>query len=220
MSYGADGAYRNGEMPLSKWSKAQFLDQIESLGLANFADLKKLTVKELKFYCLDQTSWHHTGKYFNETNFYSLKDKDALEALDVNAIILSRPKRVIERKPKQPKVPNLYISAWVTYNNWEGSRNYPKLVSYEEIVQYRSNDKLVWTNCGRKRLSSLTIHYSATCKHGYSDKAQKQLDKEIKSRNEWWVKKHPYSEAAKTLAKEKTEAAKQVKVQEDDEMEL
>lgn len=79
MSNNAVDAYENGEMPLSKWSKKAIIERIEEA--INEGDieiqfsldeLKKLPLKALREFCLIYTSWHHTSKFYNKTDFYSL----------------------------------------------------------------------------------------------------------------------------------------------------
>lgn len=81
MSNNAVAAYEDGEMPLSKWTKAAILNVISencemSDEKANL--LKKMTAKELKDAFLKRSSWHHTSMFYNSTNFYSL-DFEAIE---------------------------------------------------------------------------------------------------------------------------------------------
>lgn len=76
MSNNAIDAYLCGEMPLSKWLKADLIDAIEDVleDKANIVKFKKLTVKQLKKHFLTRTSWHHTSKMYNETDFYSIDE--------------------------------------------------------------------------------------------------------------------------------------------------
>ena len=75
MSERAMAAHNNGEKPYSQWSKEDLLDCLPS---AIFEQAKKLTLSELKSELLYTSSWHHTGSYFNNTDFYSL-DEDFIE---------------------------------------------------------------------------------------------------------------------------------------------
>lgn len=79
MSNNAVAAYEDGEMPISKWSKKVIIERIEEAIDAkeielqcSLEELKKLPLKVLRDNCLTYTSWHHTSKFFNQTNFYSL----------------------------------------------------------------------------------------------------------------------------------------------------
>lgn len=65
MSNNAVDAYNNGEMPISKWTKDIFLKQCEDEGI----NIDKIT--EYKKY-LKKSSWHHTSKFYNATDFYSI----------------------------------------------------------------------------------------------------------------------------------------------------
>lgn len=86
MSNRAVEAYDNDEMPKSKWTKARMLDEIArymednwlTLGADADAYVAKLTKDELFSRFFRCSSWHHTSKYFNATDFYSL-DEDAVE---------------------------------------------------------------------------------------------------------------------------------------------
>ena len=88
MSVGAKQAYDMGEKPLSKWTKADILEGLPSIA----ASLKKFNLKTLREYCLERTSWHHTGKFANRTDFYSLKDEDDID-----------PSEIVEIKPEPKK---------------------------------------------------------------------------------------------------------------------
>lgn len=75
MSNNAVDAYENGEMPLSKWDKKAILDAIDYDDLELKCSLEKiraLPLKILKAQFLEYTSWHHTSKFYNCTDFYSL----------------------------------------------------------------------------------------------------------------------------------------------------
>lgn len=85
MSVRAQEAYENGEMPMSKWSKGVLLEVIneykEDMELDFDVELlKKLTLKTLKDKFLRYSSWHHTSKFCNCTDFYAI-DEDMLDKL-------------------------------------------------------------------------------------------------------------------------------------------
>ena len=74
MSQNAVKAYEHDEKPLSKINKDD-VDKVKSFLITNY-DLSpntKITIKRFKEYLktAGRSSWHHTGLYFNETNFYS-----------------------------------------------------------------------------------------------------------------------------------------------------
>lgn len=96
MSNNAAWAYATGEKPLSKWTKAALLAEIEEEAGAEILELVKgLTAKELKDEFLRRSSWHHTGAFYNATVFYEL-DIEKLEDLakeDVEEIVSKRKPR-------------------------------------------------------------------------------------------------------------------------------
>lgn len=83
MSIRAREAYAAGEMPKSRWTKAAMVEAIQ----AWCADADRVMLPEVeglrkdelfsRFFC--RTSWHHTGKYANSTDFYGV-DGDAADA--------------------------------------------------------------------------------------------------------------------------------------------
>lgn len=78
MSCNAALAYASGEMPKSKWTKRRMLEEIlsycEMFGIDVTEDLKGLRKDELFERFFEWKSWHHTGKYANETDFYGLDE--------------------------------------------------------------------------------------------------------------------------------------------------
>lgn len=85
MSKRAQEAYDEGEMPLSKWNKSVLIDVIHKYKDYNELNfnielLKKLTLKTLKNKFLTYSSWHHTSKFCNCTDFYKIYE-DAIDEL-------------------------------------------------------------------------------------------------------------------------------------------
>lgn len=82
MSRRAAEAYELGEMPKSKWTKKAMVTAIQSycdeFDMSFDPDvlkgMRKDDMFERFFY---KSSWHHTSKFFNETDFYKL-DEDAV----------------------------------------------------------------------------------------------------------------------------------------------
>jgi hypothetical protein len=84
MSIGAMEAYEAGERPKSRWTKALMLDAIgdacrdaERVMLPEVSKLRKDEVFS-RFFVV--TSWHHTSKYANETDFYGVDEMAVEEA--------------------------------------------------------------------------------------------------------------------------------------------
>jgi len=84
MSERAARAYDSGEKPKSRWTKKAMLDAIEEYcdesGIAYDGSASALKKDELfsRFFCW--TSWHHTGKYANATDFYGIDEDAVMEA--------------------------------------------------------------------------------------------------------------------------------------------
>ena len=96
MSESAAAAYDMGEKPFSKWTKSDIIERLQKLidsgdlesSEEDMKRIKRLTSKTVKYAFLKKSSWHHTGKYFKETDFYDITDDfskinlDDLEQID------------------------------------------------------------------------------------------------------------------------------------------
>ena len=166
MSNNAVECYDNNIKPMSKWKKNDILECVgEIYGIDVYKISNKLNLAELKDTFLVYDSWHHTSNRFNKTSFYRFDDEKEIDVKFINNIISGRVKK---EKAVKIETPNLYITALVKYDQWEGSRNHPKKVTYETVVNYRSNDKLIDCGSHTKRLSSLTILKSVSQKTKYA----------------------------------------------------
>lgn len=177
MSERALEAHNSGERPYSQWTKDDLIDELSYyLDDETCEKARKLTLGELRGELLYCSSWHHTGTYYNRTEFYSI-DETEVEKLTIERI--DKIIRTRTRTPRQPKVKEkpLYVTAKIQYTEWEGQyRRYRRPVEHIAIVQYMSNAKLIridsWTT---KRLSSVTILEKIEQKTKFADK--KRLEK-------------------------------------------
>ena len=127
MSERAKEAYDQGEMPLSKWTKATILEELNDAKI-DVATVRKYSAQTLRDYFLYYSSWHHTGKYFNETDFYGI---DIPESIDFERLDqlekANKEQRVQSKQTKKEIKPEI---ALVTYGEWVGTRSHPKLESH------------------------------------------------------------------------------------------
>lgn len=151
MSRNAAAAYRDNEMPLSKWTKTEILSECGEKAEM----LKLLHLPELRLHLLRNTGYHHTSAMYNRTEFYAIDD-NALDEMtpDRVAEIISRRKPKCKKQCSEKDEPQ---AAEITYTVWEGKyRNYRKPHQYTETVMLHKNDKMVQTvHGGRKRVSCL-----------------------------------------------------------------
>lgn len=172
MSNNAVEAYDRGEMPLSKWSKTEILNALgNAYDQETVEEAKKLNASELRDMFLTKTGYHHTGKFYNSTNFYIFDDyRDKNETLEEIRSSVQYNKRMKELAKKTPKVkPKKEIKyAHVGYTEWEGTRKHPKPVYKTGVAKYEKNgDKVSLVRIYRdpsmtwiatqKRLSSLHV---------------------------------------------------------------
>jgi hypothetical protein len=112
MSNNAVEAYKNGEKPLSKWTKTSILEAIQKavddkeLVLECSMDLlKKMPVSALKNVALSYSSWHHTSNHFNRTSFYSLDIWSLCDLTDerIEEIIANSKEEKKQEKPVEER---------------------------------------------------------------------------------------------------------------------
>lgn len=123
MSNNAADAYNSGEKPFSKWTKKEILKEIESLNVKTFELFKKMKVKTLKDNFLYKSSWHHSSKFYNEVDFYSV-DIDKIESVSEKE--LNNLLNISAKKEKEKEV-----IGEITVQVWGGTRKHPKIIDYD-----------------------------------------------------------------------------------------
>ena len=126
MSKRAENAYADGLLSKAKIKK----DNLVQVGI----DLPVGFIKWLMPSIITPTEWHHTGKHFNETDFYDLEDvKEQLEELDVPSL----QENYNEERESIKQEKGYY--ALIEYGEWSGSRKHPKLTHYEDFAYVKGN---------------------------------------------------------------------------------
>lgn len=82
MSVNAKIAYDNDIKPLSRWRKADFVNIIED---AYDAQVKRIKGSYKQFLVVSE--WHHTGMFFQATNFYRINEEKVARAVEAGDII-------------------------------------------------------------------------------------------------------------------------------------
>ena len=127
MSNNAKLAYATGEKPVSKWTKTAIIAEFEKSGFSpDFLDiLKKQSIKILRKACLGKSSWHHTSKMYNETDFYTVSvDCEESEILEMIEKVSDEIKKESEKTPEK----------WlVKYAVWYGNGRYKKCEWCEDV---------------------------------------------------------------------------------------
>lgn len=140
MSVRAKEAYEAGELRLAQIRKSDMLSCLErtfiekSIKDENYK--KKLLKKPLQAFkniiaLYYSTGWHHTGKYFNKTEFYEIP-----EALD------ERELDYIYEYVKEIKEKKIIKYAIADKNVWGGTKRYPKITGSETFYGELKNDWL------------------------------------------------------------------------------
>lgn len=109
MSVRAAEAYLNDEMPLTRWTKSLILENLELLidDSAIFDRLRKINLLILRDTVLTYSSWHHTGSYANETNFYTINEEMIDELNHGNLSSLEKMEKEMQEYRLKPKEKNI-----------------------------------------------------------------------------------------------------------------
>ena len=124
MSVRAEEAYECGEMPLSKWSKRGILAAVEELRPEMVKALARLNLRELHLYALQYTSWHHTSKHPNRTDFYAINEDFVME------VTLERIEEIVDQREKKETTPPPERKLGdIYYLEWGGTKKHPKPIN-------------------------------------------------------------------------------------------
>lgn len=78
MSVRAQAAYESGEMPMSKWTRGAIISAIKDycadFDLAYDPKIETMSRAKLAETYLEYKSWHHTGRFARETEFFGLNE--------------------------------------------------------------------------------------------------------------------------------------------------
>lgn len=91
MSVNAAIAHGDNILPLSKWRKTIFVEEVEYI-----TDLKVKKIKGSYKSYLQYSEWHHTGSLYNVTKFYKVDGEKVMEAVKNGEIIFYTEKEEYE----------------------------------------------------------------------------------------------------------------------------
>lgn len=173
MSERAKEAYDNGERPMSKWNKWDILNELEyDLDDDTIAKLSKYSTQTLKNVCLEWTSWHHTGSYANETDFYAVMDGKNADLNQVFSDLDEEEKVLKEFRKRQKEEKRLLESTeekcYFRFGVWSGTKKHPKLVYYRAYgikkgvwIYYMDGSSLKKKNASGNYVNVLQIYNRA-----------------------------------------------------------
>lgn len=163
MSNRAVDAYEDGEMPLSKWTKKMIISEVVEHEHFTEEELKKYHKNVLAEYFLFESSWHHTSKFCNATDFYSI-DEDIAKEGSIKELEEIKKRYTSERKPKKEIKKLEARKAHITYLEWGGTRVHPKATNVDAYAVIIGN--WAYLENGKKK---------SICSNGF--KVNKYLDR-------------------------------------------
>lgn len=128
MSENAKFAYDSGLLSKAKISKYD----LESADI----DLPVGFIKSLMPTIITPTEWHHTGKFYNATDFYDMQDvKEQLADIDIDRHLEIYKKEQEEKRLEQERKRNEKgYYAYLEYGEWGGTRKHPKLTHFKDYA--------------------------------------------------------------------------------------
>lgn len=114
MSVNAANAYSDNIKPKSRFSKNDFIEAVEDETKKKI--IRSAPVALLRSELLNYSEWHHTSIFYNQTDFYKIRDD--LEEMSTDELM-----QILEPKPKQEKQDR---RAFCRFLVWSGTRKHPK----------------------------------------------------------------------------------------------
>ena len=155
MSVRAALAYGDGEMPKSMWTKSVLIDRIRQAD--SFWPVELLSsclLETLRARFLRRSGWHHTGRFFNETDFLEL-DAAVIETHDVDALLAADAEMRANRRTAAKSRRTGPVKGRIRFESWEGSRSHGRFVTHELACLIIGN--WAYTECGKKRLDGAHV---------------------------------------------------------------
>lgn len=135
-------AIEDFEIPLSMLNKSkieEFKDSLEDYGVDDI-DIKvfSLNVSIWKYAAgiVGASSWHHTGKFYNQTNHYSLYKianyltENIEDIKDFYSVFLKKQNEDNLKENEKIEV------GYIEYAIWGGTCSHPKIVGYDSTLGY------------------------------------------------------------------------------------
>lgn len=132
-------AENDNKFPLSRWTKAKIIEVLRENQInADFIDaISKCSLEFLKTSILKCYEWHHTGSYFNCTDYYEVDLIDYDEPKQILAEYAQfKQKKLQAKEQKKEQKREFYKCKFLT---WSGSRKHPKATEHEEIGEIIGN---------------------------------------------------------------------------------
>lgn len=143
MSNNAVNAYGQGLKPLSKITNSDLKENNIELTLDQFKQAAKLQL-------IFPAEWHHTGKGFNQTNFYNLPEIS--EYLKQHPIDVSKLNETLQENQNEVRVRGEYAE-------WGGSLRKPKFMGWKAFIGTKKGNWIFLDNGGKKKADSKWIKF-------------------------------------------------------------
>ncbi len=180
MSDRAVEAYNNGEKPISKWTKKEIISAIARQYPKKaelFAKIKLSVLRKNVLFC---SSWHHTSKNFNRTDFYTI-DEEYIEQITDDEI---RNLSSSDDNDAKNELSTKYKGT-IFYLEWSGSRKYPKAkeMCLENVnIEERGCFYYITDDTGKELLKK-KIGSNGTRVINYTEEEKRKKEREKKEQN-------------------------------------
>lgn len=177
MSVRAQEAYDDGKKPFNKWTKSDIIDEIKDnydLTKEEVDILKKYKLNELKG-LLSYSEWHHTGKYYNETEFWELNLDDYNNFGELKGELdkikqenyVSQEDKILQKAEKIEKNRKIQYGV-MEYKYFTESKNHPQVnIDTRDVFIYKNyaydvNNLCFEDGTSKKKIDGNYISFSKT----------------------------------------------------------
>lgn len=125
---------------------------VEDFSNEDLAYLKTITISKWKYIAKErmwESSWHHTGKYFQETDHYNLIEI-AEKLIELKNVLDEDYRNYLEecRLAKEAETANFKFGV-IVVNIWGGTRSHPHITGTEKAAGIVKGDWLYYTYAHR-----------------------------------------------------------------------
>lgn len=141
MSVNAANAYAEEKAPISKWTKAKLIEAILDVNWdLDEKLLKKLSKQSLIAEFPEYKEWHHTGKFYQITEFYGLRESEveALTNEELKELIIKH--TPTEKEKELARIKRAQVQA----RRAEKRREKQRIAELLELQQYSKYKSKVW----------------------------------------------------------------------------
>lgn len=183
-------AYESGEMPYSKWTKSNIIDAIQEmvdsgdifLNEESLKTIENMPLSKLRELFLKNSSWHHTSKFYNKTNFYEINVDYIEKNYEESKAFRDQEENKIREKERQEKTDR--IQKWAESHKKEIEKI--KSLGYDiPLENFYKNNEIV-AQVFNKNYTQDVINYIMSRTDNLSKDLFRYMDENYEDGKSYW----------------------------------